>query len=42
MRPSKFYGMIVKIKNKIALFTLLAKKNAQNLVYDFFQNFIVL
>ena len=25
MRPSKFYGMIVKIKNKITLFTLLAK-----------------
>ena len=39
MRSSKFYGMIVKIKNKITLFTLLAKNlhicPPQNLVYHF-------
>ena len=28
MRASKFYGMIVKIKNRIILFTVLAKNNS--------------
>ena len=43
MRSLKFYGMIVKIKNKITLLTLLTKNliySPQNLVYHFLQSIV--
>ena len=44
MRPSKLYGMIVKIKNKITLLTLFAKNfyinRPQYLVFHFLQNIV--